>query len=381
MNVEEASSRLTNWVLQTGKSTSRTVTNDLATHSNQVERQTRSIVAWIASRERLDPPKAAESRSHLSRTEVDQVLKCVEPLPLNERSDYAAFALHFLRYSKLHGVASAQGWEAMVAVDGVMKRWPNCRSSNKYRRKLDFFMACGLIEQTREKRQSTNGAGRPRTYLIRIAPVAPTETSLSVELALAYAAKFLASSNSEQSHETSFIDNNDGYKGFVKPISKRVSDSKMEAALISHGVAEGQWPSLASAGWKHFSLADLAKESAKWPLSPLPLNKYKLKVEGPQSLLAQRSVVDASIAFLDCRPPTVFFSLHLEALQPQRGITRSLADTLGTVPWHRHQGSRAKLRVASQELHGPARPRPPTFASGSMSRTASYCCNSLGRFR
>lgn len=378
MNVEEASSRLANWVLQTGKLTSCTVKNDLANRSNQVERQTKSIVAWVASRERSERPELPESRSHLSRTEVDQVLKCVESLPFNERLDHVTFALSFLRYSKLHGVASAEGWGAMVAVDGVMKRWPNCRSSNKYRRKLDFFQDCGLIEQTREKLQTPNGAGRPRTYLIRIAPIKHAEATWCMEFALAYAAKSLAASNPERSIDTTPKENNDEYRRFVKPISKRVSDSKMEAALNSPGVTEGRWPTLDVATGKLLSLSGLAEELANRPLSQLPLNKYKLKVEGPQAPFAPMCVIDASTGLLATRLRSLRFTLSRQFPYPKRSMTRPMAGNVSSVLWAPRQRGLAVLCFTSQGVEVSHRPRPPTTASGPVSRTAHFYCNLTG---
>ena len=55
------------------------------------------------------------------------------------------------------------GWECPVAAAGVMRTWPGC-SGRRYKRYLDRAREVGLIELSREKRQSADGTGRPRTF-------------------------------------------------------------------------------------------------------------------------------------------------------------------------------------------------------------------------
>lgn len=180
---EEVENQMVDWVYRTGETTSNDVINDLRTGQRQVEHATRSIVRSIAAHD-VRQDVGERDLATLSEAEVEAVVT-----KLGEHaSDVTVLtvAIHFLRYSKIHGLMRANGWEAAVAVHGVIRKWPGCRSGNRYRPILDTLIGSGLVEMTKEKIQRASGKGRARTYFVSISPDLRTGANLNADEAIAF---------------------------------------------------------------------------------------------------------------------------------------------------------------------------------------------------
>ena len=165
---DDASKLLVDWVYQTGRTTSVDVEADIASGKRCVEEQTRQLVSWMIKTHAWTGVPEKE-RSHFSEPEAEAVRLKLRGYYSTCATTLLSVALNFLRYAKLHGQATPEGWIAQVAVNGVIRRWPGCRGLGS-KRLIDTLKASGLVEMTKEKRQSANGTGRPRTYLVRIDP-------------------------------------------------------------------------------------------------------------------------------------------------------------------------------------------------------------------
>lgn len=181
LSVEQATGMLTEWVYRTGRTTSNDVQEDNRRGTRHVAQEIARVVEWTASHHYS---ATTWDRSCFTKAEVDFVRG-----RLGARADdpiLVSVALNFLRYSKLNGTQTAEGWVAMVAVNGVIRRWSGC-DGMKYLAHMNAMTDCGLVRMTREKIQSTNGTGRPRTYLICVLPRLASGAALNHEEALLYA--------------------------------------------------------------------------------------------------------------------------------------------------------------------------------------------------
>lgn len=171
---------LVDWVYTTGHETSADVQNDQLRATRKVEEQTRQIVHWMACNHIATPV----AREDLSRFSPDELVAIRQKLGEGVAdATLVSAALSILRFAKLHGAPQLQGWLAQIAVNGVIRKWPGC-GGMKYKPILEALTKCGLIAMAREKRQSANGTGRPRTYLIQVQPELRTGASLSHEEAV-----------------------------------------------------------------------------------------------------------------------------------------------------------------------------------------------------
>jgi hypothetical protein len=177
---EVVASELVQWVYETGKTTSCDVRNDLANKTRSVEKQIKEYVRWLAEQPRQSNAAGCD-RNKFSESELQQVLDILGKS--NCDASRLIVALHFLRFAKLHGSERGSGWEVQVAVRGVIRRWPSC-DGMKYKAHIEALKACGFIEMVREKRQSSNGTGRPRTYLVNVPPHLRSGAKYSVEESL-----------------------------------------------------------------------------------------------------------------------------------------------------------------------------------------------------
>lgn len=176
---------LVDWVYQSGAQTSQEVQQDLAERTRKVEQQTRKIVAWMVEHPPTQHTKT-ENHSLFHEAEVDQVSKCLQFADPQSREELLEFALNFLRYAKLHGEATSEGWEASITAAKVMRKWPGSGGS-KYKQKRDLLEKLGLIEVTRKEWKTRHGGGRARTYLMKIPPTLCAGASLTTVEALQYA--------------------------------------------------------------------------------------------------------------------------------------------------------------------------------------------------
>jgi hypothetical protein len=177
---EVVANELVRWVYETGKTTSCDVRKDLANNTTSVETQIREYVRWLA--EQPKKPRSVNcDRTQFSDSELQHVLGILGKS--NCDASRLIVALHFLRFAKLHGSERDKGWEVQVAVRGVIRRWPGC-DGMKYKPHIEALKACGFIEMVKEKRQSSNGTGRPRTYLVNVPPHLRSGAKYSVEESL-----------------------------------------------------------------------------------------------------------------------------------------------------------------------------------------------------
>ncbi len=181
----EAANKLVHWVYETGSETSSDVVTDNRNGTREVEEETRNIVQWMVANH-ISTEAPEQSLSHFSQDEVKTVLMTLSGAGGNEA--LVSVALSFLRFAKLHGTPVVDGWLVQISVNGVIRRWPGC-GGMKYKQFVEALKASGLIEVTREKRQSSNGTGRPRTYLIRVQPELRTGATMSQTEAVELAAQ------------------------------------------------------------------------------------------------------------------------------------------------------------------------------------------------
>jgi len=187
LSVEDATNAAVTWVYETGETTSVDVMADLKKRKRKVEKETRNLVRWMADRHVRKPP-AERDKSRISKAEVDAIRKQLGVLA-NDPA-LVTVALNFLRFAKLHGTATRDGWSVQVAVNGVMRRWPGCRGMG-YKPLIAALTKRRIVQLTREKLQSANGTGRPRTYLVCIPPELHTAATMTVEEAVEFAGKEL----------------------------------------------------------------------------------------------------------------------------------------------------------------------------------------------
>ena len=173
--LKEVANKLVEWVYETGSQTSADVRADKNRGTRKVEEETRQIVQWM-----VDNHTATDAPKHdLSCFSVEELRAILKTLHESAACELVSVALSFLRFAKLHGAPQANGWLVQISVNGVIRKWPGCRGM-KYKPLINALKACGLIELTKEKRQSSNGTGRPRTYLILIQPELRTGAAMSL---------------------------------------------------------------------------------------------------------------------------------------------------------------------------------------------------------
>lgn len=179
---EEASSVISEWAYRTGERTSKDVRADIARGTRKVEEDVRDLVRYFV---RLREEGEHTPGSAFAPAELDAIRKATESLPGGQRLARARFLLDFLRFGKSHGEPTPDGWQCRPAVRGILRQWPGC-SGMRYKRHLDWAKEVGLIVLVREKRQSSDGTGRARTYLLRLPQVERVLWTLSREEAVEY---------------------------------------------------------------------------------------------------------------------------------------------------------------------------------------------------
>lgn len=179
---EEATSVISDWAYRTGERTSKDVRADIARGTRKVEEDVGDLVRYFV---RLREEGEHAPGSAFAAAELDAIRKATESLPSGQRLARARFLLEFLRFGKSHGEPTPDGWQCRPAVRGILRQWPGC-SGMRYKRHLDWAKDAGLIVLVREKRQSSDGTGRARTYLLRLPPVERVLWTLSREEAVEY---------------------------------------------------------------------------------------------------------------------------------------------------------------------------------------------------
>lgn len=223
--LKEAANKLVEWVYETGSQTSVDVRADKSRGTRSVEEETRQIVQWM-----VDNHTATDAPEHdLSRFSVQELQAILEKLHESATDELVSVALSFLRFAKLHGAPQANGWLVQVSVNGVIRKWPGC-GGMKYKPFIEGLKACGLIELTKEKRQSSNGTGRPRTYLIRVQPELRTGAAMSHEDAIELAAQAVRPSQEAGVTTLSHDNNMNTYRRSIPPTSSEEMRKTKEEA-------------------------------------------------------------------------------------------------------------------------------------------------------
>ena len=209
----EATKLLVEWVYETGSQTSADVRKDCTNGTRNVEDQTRKLVEWMVDNH-TTTDSGDRDLTRFSPAELDAIRESLG----NAAQDEALFsvALSFLRFAKLHGAEQVNGWLVQVSVNGVIRKWPGCNGMN-YKPLIEALKASGLVELTREKRQSSNGTGRPRTYLIKVRPELRTGAAMSHEEALQLAAHSVCSGHAVQMTASTHESNRNTYRMSIHP--------------------------------------------------------------------------------------------------------------------------------------------------------------------
>lgn len=211
----EAADKLVEWVYQTGQLTSKDVRNDLANGTRKVEKWTRGVIQSLEKTpSRID--SVEKDRTHFSVAEVDAIRNLLGAAALDR--SLLSVACSFLRFAKLHGEPQPTGWLVQIGVNGVIRNWPCC-SGMKYKPLIEALKAAGVIELTREKRQTSNGTGRPRTYLIKVRPELRTGAAMSQEQALQHASQSACTSEIESVTASSPEQSQNTYRMIYHPTS------------------------------------------------------------------------------------------------------------------------------------------------------------------
>ena len=178
LSEEEAVAALTEWAYQPGRHESTDINADLANGTRKVEADIRQWVSWHAVKRSAAPHPSAiggrranrkQGSAKLSDSETVAISKHLEGTSGNERRLLAQFAVFLLSYVKQHGQPSPHGWTCCLSAHGVLQKLPGC-SRERARQRLDWAIKRGFVLLTKEKRQSANGTGRAREYLVAIPP-------------------------------------------------------------------------------------------------------------------------------------------------------------------------------------------------------------------
>ena len=208
LSIDQASLKLIDWVYRTGRLTSRTVREDLMRATRKAQQQTIDILKWCDQKRQQSPLRP---RKRFASQELDCIVDKVMELPPDIRAIRARFGLDFLNFAKRCGKRAGTGYECQPSVEGVIKKWENCRGGTKYKANMDWAVAAGLIQMTRNKSQR---ARRPRTYTV-FTPVVPYEEwTLTYADALDYLRNCLVSEEDRSVPEVRQLEDV-GYKELV----------------------------------------------------------------------------------------------------------------------------------------------------------------------
>ena len=213
LSAAEVSRMLIEWVYRTGRNTSKDVQADLCGGSRKVEEQTCKIVEWYESQRREN---RFRPRRVFVKQELDHIIRSVSVLPEALRFIRARFILDFLNFAKKRGLRSKAGYECMPSVDGVIKKWENCRNASHYKPHLDWAVKAGLIVFVKEKSQR---AHRPRTYAVAVPITSYEDWSLGYQEGLDYLQEALAV-GLLPSVEMPSHSNPDGYRGIASLVPR-----------------------------------------------------------------------------------------------------------------------------------------------------------------
>lgn len=289
--LKEAANKLVEWVYQTGHHTSEDVRKDLTQGTRLVEKWTRGFIEWLDG----NPSSTqiiAKDLTHFSLAEVDAIRTSLGAAATDK--SLLSAACSFLRFAKLHGAQQPTGWLVQIAVNGVIRKW-RCCSGMKYKPLIDALKANGLIELTREKRQTSNGTGRPRTYLIKVRPELRTGAALTQEQALQHAPQPACPSEVEGVPAGSPDESQNTYRMIYHPSSSEKMRKLFEEVEQDRSNDESRSASTSRSmnlfGYRQAEAARLARlsrhDSVSTPTGPLTITGSEVVARRPSGPLVQ----------------------------------------------------------------------------------------------
>jgi len=215
------------WVYRTGEHTSHDVKQDLEQGTRRVADDTNALVSHIAAKL---PPGQLTGKPKFAPSELYHLLQLVDVDDELDPQRRLRFAIDLLNFAKNTGRQVDAGWECRPAIRGVVQTWNGC-SGMRYKPFMDWAIRVGLIELVREKRQSSNGTGRARTYYLKVPVPRIEEITLSYSRGLEYVANQIGSKTQESSSDRTFrgVSGSDTYSVMIASLKGRNPQGKRVA--------------------------------------------------------------------------------------------------------------------------------------------------------
>jgi len=171
---DDAIREIADWAYRTGEGTSKDVDADLVQGGRRVEDDVTELVQHFV---RLRANQGGASACLFADEELDAIKTAVIDAEPRLRFARGRFLAEFLRFAKTNGWPTIDGWECRPAAEGIMRKWRGC-SGQRYKPHLDWAMKQGIVVMTKDKRQTQDRTGCPRTFLFRV----PTTTRAAWKL-------------------------------------------------------------------------------------------------------------------------------------------------------------------------------------------------------
>ena len=190
LSAQEATERLTQWAMDI-RHQSKDIAEDLAQGTAKVAVQIKYLCLWC---ERVRRPLSSTARPWEDRrlrfapVEFEAILPFVRSLEEKLRMNQIHLFLHLLAFGKQHGsiCADKSGREFGLDIKTVVRHWPGCKGSNKYKVLMDRAQASGLLTMIKDKWQPKGRKGRARTYRLSIPVADPALETMDYAAAMAY---------------------------------------------------------------------------------------------------------------------------------------------------------------------------------------------------
>jgi len=282
LGIHKACELLVEWVYRTGRHTSADVQNDERHGTRKVADDTRAIVAHTVAQRSTG---RHDGQAKFAQLEIDHLLRIVQAGPERSRKSRMRFAIDFLNFAKNAGRRVAEGLECSPSINGIVRQWRGC-SKMSYKPFIDWAIKAGLIEKTREKRQSPNGTGRARTYLLRVPQPLPEALSMSYTAALRYASEQCdhgCDLRRRRSHSSPCGPQSDTYSVMIPSLKGRTPCTGKASDRVSESVTEvSSVKKLLSRSTDHLTVPTTAE-------SYLPFNPRGISDEPPASIMPYTS--------------------------------------------------------------------------------------------
>jgi len=180
---DQAVEEISRWTYEPGRHASKDIRSDQDHGTRQMETEIRARVRWHLAK-RTEQPRTTTRTTAPSKirsseagtindTDIRVIVRHLRNVSGKDRKLLALFAVHVLAFAKTHGQTTDAGWECCIATHGVLRKFPGC-SGTRGQKRMAWATSVGFIEVTQEKRQSPDGSGRARRYLIRVPTTAST---------------------------------------------------------------------------------------------------------------------------------------------------------------------------------------------------------------